>query len=183
MLLNEELATEHTNICLQELNALAAFVEDTHTAFLKKHAYVESIWPVALTDHEYFAWADFSHGCQTYSSFKRSAARIRSSLTELRTHHTITRSSAATKLRRNSSSSSTSYICDCCNGSHFIVMCTYFRELNSVDRYIIAAEKQLFFNCKGRHNRRSIKSSIRCKQCSGHHHTMLYEFYSLAAAE
>ena len=38
MFLNEaldELTTEHTNICLEELNALAAHVEDTHTAFLK----------------------------------------------------------------------------------------------------------------------------------------------------
>ncbi|XP_071578007.1 uncharacterized protein [Temnothorax nylanderi] len=50
---------------------------------------------------------------------------------------------------------STVYPCDCCNGTHFVVTCTKFRDLSPVDRQKLVISRRLCFNCLGRHNVRS----------------------------
>ncbi|XP_071578378.1 uncharacterized protein [Temnothorax nylanderi] len=82
---------------------------------------------------------------------------------------------AAQPARAAAADSSTVYPCDCCNGTHFIVMCTKFRDLSPGDRQKLAISRRLCFNCLGRHNVRSCKSSRGCKKCTNRHHTMLHE--------
>ncbi|XP_077278613.1 uncharacterized protein LOC143906407 [Temnothorax americanus] len=82
---------------------------------------------------------------------------------------------AAQPARTNTSDGSTEYPCDCCNGTHFVVMCPKFRELSPGDRQKLVISRRLCFNCLGRHNVRSCKSSRGCKKCTHRHHTMLHE--------
>ena len=109
----------------------------------------------------------------------RALERIESAPIHIRRSPTTRRTSSQLRTparpTSSSSSASASYPCDCCNGSHFIVMCTRFRELNHAERRKIAVDRRLCFNCLGRHNARSCKSTHGCKTCSGHHHTMLHE--------
>ncbi|XP_036144956.1 uncharacterized protein LOC118646364 [Monomorium pharaonis] len=81
-----------------------------------------------------------------------------------------------TSQRSDSSTASVnSYPCDCCNGQHFVVMCTKFRELSVQNRHKVAVDKRLCFNCLGRHSVRSCKSLRGCKKCTERHHTMLHD--------
>ncbi|XP_071581306.1 uncharacterized protein [Temnothorax nylanderi] len=57
--------------------------------------------------------------------------------------------------RTESSDGSTVYPCDCCNGTHFVVTCTKFRDLSPVERQKLVISRRLCFNCLGRHNVRS----------------------------
>lgn len=61
--------------------------------------------------------------------------------------------------QQTAASSSSPYPCDCCSSSHFIVVCSKFRELSIADRRRLAVNKRLRFNCLGRHNARSCKST------------------------
>ena len=70
--------------------------------------------------------------------------------------------------------SSTTHPCDMCNGQHFIVKCTKFRDLTPAQRKTTAIDKRLCFNCLGRHNVRSCRSTLSCKTCSAKHHSMLH---------
>ncbi|XP_071578918.1 uncharacterized protein [Temnothorax nylanderi] len=57
--------------------------------------------------------------------------------------------------RTETSDGSTVYLCDCCNGTHFVVTCTKFRDLSPVERQKLVISRRLCFNCLGRHNVRS----------------------------
>ncbi|XP_077261644.1 heterogeneous nuclear ribonucleoprotein L isoform X3 [Temnothorax americanus] len=100
-------------------------------------------------------------------SSARAASTTRRSSTA---HH-----AAAQPARTNTSDGSTEYPCDCCNGTHFVVMCPKFRQLSQGDRQKLVISRRLCFNCLGRHNVRSCKSSRGCKKCTHRHHTMLHE--------
>ncbi|XP_011859478.1 PREDICTED: uncharacterized protein LOC105556970 [Vollenhovia emeryi] len=76
----------------------------------------------------------------------------------------------------------TSYPCDCCGAQHFIVTCGKFRELPPSERYTVAIQKRLCFNCLGRHSVRACKSQRGCKTCSGRHHTMLHGTQTASSA-
>ncbi|XP_036150702.1 uncharacterized protein LOC118648495 [Monomorium pharaonis] len=78
---------------------------------------------------------------------------------------------------------STVYPCDCCQGQHYVVTCIKFRELAPADRQKIAVDKRLCFNCLGRHNVRSCKSTTGCKKCLQRHHTMLHEVNTSTSAQ
>ncbi|XP_019887222.2 uncharacterized protein LOC105279393 [Ooceraea biroi] len=71
-------------------------------------------------------------------------------------------------------SSKVAYPCDMCLEQHFIVTCTKFRDLMPAQRRDVAVDKRLCYNCLGRYNIRSCKSSLSCKMCSVKHHTMLH---------
>lgn len=80
----------------------------------------------------------------------------------------------ASQVKKPADPSST-FPCDCCNGQHYIVRCTKFRDFSPAERHKFAVDKRLCFNCLGRHNVRSCRSSMECKKCSQQHHTMLHE--------
>lgn len=82
-------------------------------------------------------------------------------------HHTAAQPS-------NTSGSNNKYICDCCFQNHFIVSCTQFRELPPNERLTIIKSRRLCYNCMGRHNEKSCKSTSTCRLCSQRHHTMLH---------
>ncbi|XP_011858259.1 PREDICTED: uncharacterized protein LOC105555829 [Vollenhovia emeryi] len=77
--------------------------------------------------------------------------------------------------------SAAAHPCDICNGQHFIVTCSKFRDLTPAQRKTTAIDKRLCFNCLGRHNVRSCRSALSCKTCSAKHHTMLHVEQSAAA--
>ncbi|XP_077265656.1 uncharacterized protein LOC143899311 [Temnothorax americanus] len=66
---------------------------------------------------------------------------------------------AAQPARTNTSDGSTEYLCDCCNGTHFVVICPKFRELSPDDRQKLVILRRLWVKCLGRHNVRSYQSS------------------------
>jgi len=96
----------------------------------------------------------------TPSSFKSSVKKA--------TAHQVTAQA------QTQSSSSTTHPCDICNGQHFIVTCTKFRDLTPAQRKTTAIDKRLCFSCLGRHNVRSCRSTLSCKTCSAKHHSMLH---------
>ncbi|XP_071642982.1 uncharacterized protein [Temnothorax longispinosus] len=66
---------------------------------------------------------------------------------------------AAQPARTTTADGSTVFPCDCCNGTHFVVTCPKFRDLSPGDRQKLVISRRLCFNCLGRHNVRSCKSS------------------------
>lgn len=67
------------------------------------------------------------------------------------------------------------FSCDCCKGTHFIVSCPNFRNMDVTERRNLVKERRLCYNCMGRHSANACKSTHVCKTCAGKHHTMLHE--------
>ncbi|XP_034944475.1 uncharacterized protein [Chelonus insularis] len=79
--------------------------------------------------------------------------------------------------QQRSSHSTTSerrFICDCCNGGHFIVVCPEYRALPLEQRLRTVDSKKLCRNCLGRHNTPACTNKNRCKECNSKHHTMFH---------
>ncbi|XP_043469591.1 uncharacterized protein LOC122503199 [Leptopilina heterotoma] len=66
------------------------------------------------------------------------------------------------------------YACSHCQGSHYIVVCEKFRNLNPKERREFVKTQRLCFNCLGRHSAHACQSSKRCRECNGKHHTMIH---------
>lgn len=75
------------------------------------------------------------------------------------------------------------YSCDCCGGSHFIVACARFRERKPAERRQLVVDRRLCFNCLGRHSARVCRSQQGCKECSQRHHSMLHGASSTPAQQ
>ncbi|XP_071581073.1 uncharacterized protein [Temnothorax nylanderi] len=97
---------------------------------------------------------------QFLTSRARALERIESTVSSGSTVASTSRRSTAhhaavQPARTESSDGSTVYPCDCCNGTHFVVTCTKFRDLSPVERQKLVISRRLCFNCLGRHNVRS----------------------------
>ena len=65
----------------------------------------------------------------------------------------------------------TARTCIFCTGDYYHTECTKVTDANA--RMKIAKQKQLCFNCLGKHRVSECKSHKRCKKCNGMHHTSL----------
>lgn len=81
-------------------------------------------------------------------------------------------SSSTTPIR---SSSLPSFNCDDCGQEHFISNCPRFANRSPQQKADVVLHRVLCTNCLGRHNRRSCKTSKRCKSCGSQHHTLLHD--------
>ena len=63
------------------------------------------------------------------------------------------------------------YKCLFCSGCHSAVDST--NTVNPTDRKAIIQRKKLCFNCLGKHQANSSRSTHRCKKCKRKHHTSL----------
>lgn len=66
------------------------------------------------------------------------------------------------------------YPCDNCQGQHYIVSCSKFRELAPRQRLAFVRQQRLCFNCLGHHSVAACRSTKRCTHCSSNHHSMLH---------
>ncbi|KAK2578790.1 hypothetical protein KPH14_012728 [Odynerus spinipes] len=58
------------------------------------------------------------------------------------------------------------FLCDMCQGNHFIVNCEAFRKKSISDRITIVKHRSLCCNCLGRHNVRKCLSTKLCRTCA-----------------
>lgn len=93
-----------------------------------------------------------------------------------RTHQPVNEAQVATTHASSTQSalSKVKYPCDHCQGQHYIVSCTKFKDLNLRRRLNVVRQRRLCLNCLGRHSVAACKTTKRCTKCSSNHHSMLH---------
>lgn len=68
--------------------------------------------------------------------------------------------------------------CFFCSQEHFIAYCDKFKALSEPERSKFIRNKQLCYNCLGRHATKSCHSQRTCFHCKGRHHTLLHRKFN-----
>lgn len=77
--------------------------------------------------------------------------------------------------KATSNTNSTTWVCDSCNGQHYIVKCPEFARMKPDERIHVIKIKGLCIYCLGRHSCRNCRSQHKnCKECGKAHHSMLH---------
>ena len=90
------------------------------------------------------------------------------------THRSSKVNEGKPQIRQQTSSDSKGNPCLLCNGDHFIIACSKFRNMTPKERKNTVDNNRLCPNCLGRHKLQGCTSEKRCKQCRYKHHSMLH---------
>ncbi|XP_076236255.1 uncharacterized protein LOC143180421 [Calliopsis andreniformis] len=65
--------------------------------------------------------------------------------------------------------------CSLCQGRHYVLFCSLYKEKTPADRRESVRSLGLCFNCLGKHSVSECKSNKRCQKCERKHHTTLHD--------
>lgn len=135
-------------------------------------------WELSLTEDEFPSLREMHTFLETRARSLQACGTTTStskSSTSDRFQHSGNRKIGSTKAHHSTnSSSSTGTKCPICCSTHFVFACPEFIKKTPRERYSLAVEHHLCFNClRGSHSTKSC-SSGHCRNCNSRHHTLLH---------